>query len=164
MGYMLSNTASNHYVGAGWSDGEYDIVTSHEFRAEDVDSEAFQEFLEYLTAGGVRAMIATRVTHREHDCDADYAEECTHLDMRESTTEVATMATPLYVANFLFHWGLTPNGNDLEHWYFDGQDSYFDAYGSISADYSVRLIGYRPWELQAIANGVDRANKRQNAR
>lgn len=131
----------------------FDLERSRVFNlGNEHDSRAYQEFRHSNDVR--RVMYTQRETYRAHDCPADYATDCVCEGMWETEAEAIVNPTPMYVVEFLRHWGLSENGGDPTDWYSDGSDTYFDSRGSVEATYHARLEGFTDLQLDVIAQAV----------
>ncbi|QIS06772.1 hypothetical protein F5X71_34675 [Nocardia brasiliensis] len=170
MGHMLSNVGTAylphvHNLNA-WTG---DFREHREFRLPEPDRSAYAAYL--AENANQRILVVTRETERDHTCTADYAADCVCADNgRDSVTEVAIGATPMYVANLLGYYGITDTEMswNAEHFYADTMadtddgepferpdaDEYYDAEGPVTARYSARLIGFTPVQVRAIRTAL----------
>ncbi|WP_040829052.1 hypothetical protein [Nocardia jiangxiensis] len=140
-------------------DGDgFDLERSRVFNLDNEDdSRAYQEFRQNNDAR--RVMYTQRETYRTHDCPADYAEDCQCDDVRETEAEAVVNPTPMYVVEFLRHWGLSENGGDPSDWDYDGTDSYHTADGEFEATYHARLEGFKDLQLSIMSHAVKAVRK-----
>ncbi len=132
MGYMASNAITR---------GDYDIQQSAEFYLPGHET----EYMRFRDALNGRALVVTR--------------EWTEGDDDEETiVEVLVAATPMFAADLLTYHGITTPTDDGGY-RLDGIDEHYVGRNgvpvSISARYSVELIGFPGYALRAIENAIN---------